>query len=94
MKKMLPMIVLLALGLVQTALAQDQAPGSAPESEALLFQEIPSVFAASKYEQKVTEAPSWVSLMTAEEIKKYGYRTLAEILQSLPGFYLTYDRLY
>jgi len=58
----------------------------------LLFQEIPSVLGASKYEQKVTEAPSAVSIVTAEEIKKYGYRTLGEILQSVRSFHLTYDR--
>jgi outer membrane receptor for ferrienterochelin and colicin len=62
--------------------------------EAMLFQEIPSVFGASKYEQKVTEAPSSVSIITSSEIKKYGYRTLADILRSVRGFYITYDRNY
>ena len=60
----------------------------------LLFQDIPSVYSASKYEQKVTEAPSKVSIVTAEEIQRYGYQTLADILRSLPGFYTTYDRNY
>ncbi len=64
------------------------------EEEAMLFQEIPSVFGASKYEQKVTEAPSSVSIVTAQEIKKYGYRTLADILGSIRGFYISYDRNY
>ena len=62
--------------------------------EALLFSEIPSVIGASKYEQKVTEAPSSVSIVTAAEIKRYGYRTLADILKSIRGFYVTYDRNY
>lgn len=62
--------------------------------EMLLFQEIPSVYGASKYEQKVTEAPSSISIITADEIKKYGYRNFAEILQSIRGFHLTYDRIY
>ena len=52
------------------------------------------VYGASKYEQKVTEAPSSVSIVTAAEIKKYGYRTLADILKSLRSFYITYDRNY
>lgn len=60
----------------------------------MLFQEIPSVYGASKYEQKVTEAPSSVSIVTASEIKKYGYRTLTDILGSLRSFYATYDRNY
>jgi iron complex outermembrane receptor protein len=62
--------------------------------EEVLFREIPSVFGASKYEQKVTEAPSSVSIVTADEIKKYGYRTLADILHSLRDFYVTNDRVY
>jgi iron complex outermembrane receptor protein len=71
--------------------AQAAEPAAAAE-EMLLFQDIPSVFSASKYEQKVTEAPSAVSIVTAEEIKKYGYRTLADLLRSLRSFYVTYDR--
>ena len=62
--------------------------------ESILFQDIPSVFGASKYEQKVTEAPSSVSIVTADEIKKYGYKTLADILMSLRGFYTKDDRNY
>lgn len=61
--------------------------------EMLLFQDIPSVFSASKYEQKVTEAPSSVSIVTAEEIKKYGYRTLGDVLRSLRSFHVTSDRV-
>lgn len=62
--------------------------------EMALFQEIPSVFGASKYEQKVTDAPSSISIVTSDEIKKYGYRTLADILRSQRGFYVTSDRSY
>jgi iron complex outermembrane receptor protein len=62
--------------------------------ELLLFQDIPSVYGASKYEQKVTEAPSSVSVVTAGEIKKYGYRNFAEILESIRGFHTTNDRNY
>jgi iron complex outermembrane receptor protein len=74
--------------------AATAAEPTVPGEELLLFQEIPSVFSASKYEQKVTEAPSAVSIVTAEEIKKYGYRTLADILRSLRSFHITYDRIY
>jgi len=68
------------------------APGYGEES--MLFQEIPSVYGASKYEQKVTEAPSSVSIITSSDIKKYGYRTLADILRNVRSFYITYDRNY
>jgi iron complex outermembrane receptor protein len=62
--------------------------------EEALFQDIPSVYSASKYEQKITKAPSSISIVTAEEIKQYGYRTLADILMSLRGFFATNDRNY
>jgi iron complex outermembrane receptor protein len=67
---------------------------SAAKDEAVFFHEIPSVYGASKYEQKVTEAPSSVTIVTADEIKKYGYRTLADLLQNVNGFFVTYDRNY
>ena len=67
---------------------------STASEEMILFQEIPSVYSASKYEQKVTEAPSSVSIITADEIKKYGYLNFAEILRSVRGFHITYDRNY
>jgi len=62
--------------------------------DALIALEIDTVYTASKYEQKVTEAPSSISIVTADEIKKYGYRDLAEILQSIRGFHTTNDRNY
>ena len=83
----------LALLLAFGAAAQGPGLGTAAD-ERLLLQEIPSVYAASKYEQKVTEAPSSVSIITADEIKKYGYRTLADILRSVRGLTVTYDRNY
>ncbi|HKZ57126.1 MAG TPA: TonB-dependent receptor [Thermodesulfovibrionales bacterium] len=62
--------------------------------EELMKVEVATVYGASKYEQKVTEAPSSVSIVTADEIKKYGYRTIADILRSLRSFHVTYDRNY
>ncbi len=53
--------------------------------------QIDTVYGASKFGQKVTEAPSSITIVTADEIEKYGYRTLAELLKSVPGFYITYD---
>ena len=52
------------------------------------------VYGASRHEQKVTEAPSFVSVITSSDIERYGYRTLADVLRSVHGFYTTYDRSY
>lgn len=62
--------------------------------EDLMQMEIPTVVTASKHEQKVTEAPASVSVVTADEIKRYGYRNFADLLNAVRGFYVTYDRAY
>ena len=52
------------------------------------------VYSASKHLQKVGDAPSSVTVITADEIQEYGYRTLADILRTVRGFFVTYDRNY
>lgn len=46
---------------------------------------------ASKIASQISVAPSAVSIVTADDIKTYGYRTLAEILQSMRGLYISND---
>ena len=62
--------------------------------EELMNVEVDTVYGASKFQQKVTEAPSSITIITADEIAKYGYRTFSDLLQSVPGFYVTNDRNY
>lgn len=62
--------------------------------EQLLEVNVDKVYGASKYEQKLTQAPSSVSLVTRDEIQKQGYRTLADALRSVNGVYVTDDRNY
>ncbi len=60
--------------------------------EQLLQVEVPIVYGPSRLGQKATRAPATVTLVSAEEIRKYGYRSLAEALNSLPGIFVTDDR--
>ncbi len=62
--------------------------------EALLAIPIRTVYGASKREQKTVEAPSSVTIVTAEEIETYGYRTLADLLRGVRGVFVTDDRNY
>lgn len=52
------------------------------------------VYSASKHIQNASDAPSSVTVITSDEIQKYGYRSLADILENVRGFYITYDRDY
>jgi iron complex outermembrane receptor protein len=53
-----------------------------------------TVVGASKYEQKQSEVAAAVSIITRDEIRAFGWRTLDEALASLPGVHTTYDRQY
>lgn len=45
------------------------------------------VVTAAKHEQKISDIPASVVLITREEIEQYGYTTLDEIFQNVPGFF-------
>jgi iron complex outermembrane receptor protein len=74
----------------------DDAPTPArpPVGEETLFGEIPRVISASRYEQGVNEAPASITVVSAEEIHRFGYRTLADVLRNTRGFFVSYDRNY
>ncbi len=52
------------------------------------------VSAATKYDQTTSEAPASVTIISSEEIARYGYRTLSDVLRSVHGFYISNDRNY
>jgi outer membrane receptor for ferrienterochelin and colicins len=83
----------LVVSLSLSAAAQETAPDLTTLSlEELMSIEVDTVYGVSKFNQKVTQAPASVTIITADEIQKYGYRSLADIVRSVPGFYVTYDR--
>lgn len=52
------------------------------------------VSTASKFPQTTTEAPASITIITADAIRRFGYRSLSDALRSVRGFYTTYDRNY
>lgn len=52
------------------------------------------VVTASKYTQSSAEAASSIGVITADEIKQYGYKTPGEALNSQRGMYLSNDKNY
>lgn len=52
------------------------------------------VYGASKYAQKTSEAPASVTIISAAEIRNYGYRTLADILKSIRSLHVSNDHNY
>jgi iron complex outermembrane receptor protein len=87
--------------LISASLAVAQLPTPPPKQaidtitndlEQLMKIEI--VVAGSKRAQDPRDVPSFVSVVTAAEIKEHGYRTLADVLRTLPGFYVSNDRNY
>lgn len=86
-------VVLIALMLPAPVAAQESRLPDLSLEE-LLGVQVQPVFGASERLQPVTEAPASVTIITADDIRRYGYVTLAEILRGVRGFNVTNDRNY
>jgi outer membrane receptor for ferrienterochelin and colicins len=98
-KRAVMLVLLSVIPLIHPTVAPAQDKPGAPDLldkslEDLMSIEIDSVSSASGFKQKITEAPASVTVITSEDIQRYGYRTLADILRNVPGFYISYDRNY
>jgi iron complex outermembrane receptor protein len=84
-----------AAGPVGAQATGPQGPGTDDITELSLEQLLAvTVTGASKYEQRQDQVAAAVSVITRDEIKAFGWRTLDEALASLPGIHTTYDRQY
>lgn len=87
---------------VASAVPQRVSAESGPRSgelaelsvEELLEVSVDVVTSASKHEQLVSRAPAAVTVITAEEIRDLGHRTLADVLEGVRGFFTVDDRNY
>ncbi|MCP4400721.1 MAG: TonB-dependent receptor [bacterium] len=78
--------------------AQDSLPEQTDEPlelspELSFFEEIPLVVTASKKPERVTTAPSIISVIRAEDIERMGAGTLMDVLRTIPGVEIVQDRL-
>ena len=84
--------------LAAAALATAPLAASAQEEEELelFFAQEMKVTSASKSatETDVRDAPAQVTVITAEEIRAFGFRTLAEVVRSVPECFEGGDRMY
>lgn len=62
--------------------------------EQLLSTEIAKVSGAARIEQLISEAPGSVTILTSKDIRRHGWRTLADLLRSTPGITISYNNLY
>lgn len=90
MKLFLSLAVLLSFGPFLTALAYTEEQ----QAEELGFIEIEDVYAAAKHLQSVKDAPSSISIVTDEDIRRYGHRTITDVLNNSRSFYTYSDRNY
>jgi iron complex outermembrane receptor protein len=77
-----------------TALAQHKPDLGTATLQELMGMSVHPVFGASLRLQPVTQAPASVTIITADDIRRFGYRSLADILGGVGGFYVSDDRNY
>lgn len=78
------LLVLAAPAGAPAAAADDRVDMTSVDIESLLDL---SVQAPTRRVERASEAPATVFVVTAEDIRRHGFRTLAEVLSSVPGLY-------
>lgn len=58
------------------------------EEQAVLGEELPMVLTAARLKQPKAEVPASVTIITAQQIKLWGVRTLPELMKFVPGMFV------
>jgi hypothetical protein len=85
------LVAALAPGLGTHSVAQEEEDILETSLESLLDFQIST---AAKYAQSLSRAPASVTLITSDDIERYGYQTLEDVMSHVRGFYVSYDRNY
>jgi outer membrane receptor for ferrienterochelin and colicins len=87
-------LVAALLGLNSKGLANQTENLAKLDLEQLMEISVESVSGVSKYAQSIRHAPASVTVLSAADIRNYGWRTLADALRTAPGFHIRNDRFY
>src|SRR5687768_4921423 len=88
----------LFLALPALAWAADGEKAEEPEGEAISDLDLVKllnveVSTASKTSESVDDAPAVITVVTREDIQRWGYQSVAEVLSHTVGFYLVDDHI-
>jgi outer membrane receptor for ferrienterochelin and colicins len=86
------MALLFSIGMTKTSVGQHPSTDLSEVSLEQLGRI--QVYSASRHLQSSADAPSSVTVITADQIQEQGYRTLADALRTVRSFFVTYDRNY
>jgi outer membrane receptor for ferrienterochelin and colicins len=85
MRKALALLLPICISPLLDAHASSADGPSDVPSEELLFIEIPSVVTASKTEEKICDAPGLITVVSQDELARFGWTTLKDILEHVPS---------
>ncbi len=83
--------VICLLSLIRNAHAIEASEYTTMDLEKLLDVEIVT---ASKFGQRQSQTASAVTVIDKQQIKQFGHRTLGDVLRTVPGFFITNNRIY
>src|SRR5438874_2346313 len=88
--------IIIAFACASALLAQSSPTASDAALADLSLEQLMNltVQTAAMHPQLLGDAPASVTVITAEDIRKFGYRTLAEALGDARGFFNTFDHSY
>lgn len=86
--------ILVGLTLGSTAAAHEHTNLMSMSFDELLEVRVDKVYGASRFTQDIADAPASVSIITSDDVKKFGYRTMADALRGVRGVFVSDDRNY